>query len=249
MKTDFKDRTAIVTGAARGIGRAICCELALRGCDIAFNYVHSTAQAGQLEEELRARAVKARAYLADASDTASVDSMVRQVKEEFGRIDYLVNNAGVTRDKLLLRMSEQDWDVVLDTNLKGAYAFSKAVAGIMMRARFGSILNITSVSGIVGMTGQANYSASKAGLIGFTKALAKELASRNVTVNALALGMIQTDMTSALPEEYRAKILESIPLSRLGSVEEIGRIAAFLLSDDARYITGQVLQVDGGLAI
>lgn len=249
MKTEFKDRTAIVTGAARGIGRAISRELALRGCNIAFNYLHSDAQAGQLEEELRALTVKARAYKADASEVGSVDSMVHQVKEEFGRIDYLVNNAGITRDKLLLRMTEQDWDDVIDTNLKGAYAFSKAVAGVMMRARFGSILNITSISGIVGMIGQANYSASKAGLIGFTKALAKELASRNVTVNALALGLIQTDMTSMLPEEYRAKILESIPLGRLGTAEEVGRIAAFLLSDDARYITGQVVQVDGGLAI
>jgi 3-oxoacyl-[acyl-carrier protein] reductase len=249
MSMDFKDRTAIVTGAARGIGRAICRELALRGCNIAFNYAHSAAQAEQLEGELKTQGVKARAYRTDASNVASVDSMVRQVKEEFGRIDYLVNNAGITRDKLLLRMTEQDWDEVLDTNLKGAFAFSKAVAGIMMRARFGSILNITSISGVVGMIGQANYSASKAGMIGFTKALAKELASRNITVNALALGLIQTDMTSALPEEYRAKILESIPLARLGTVEEVGRIASFLLSDDARYITGQIVQVDGGLAI
>ncbi len=246
---DFKDRTAIVTGAARGIGRAICQELALHGCNIAFNYAHSTAQAEQLEADLKEKGVKAHAYRADVADLASVDSMVRQVKEEYGRIDYLVNNAGITRDKLLIRMAERDWDEVIDTNLKGAYAFSKAVTGIMMRARFGSILNVTSISGIIGMVGQANYSASKAGLIGFTKALAKEMASRNITVNALALGLIQTDMTSTLPEEYRAKILESIPLARLGTVQEVGRIARFLLSDDARYITGQVIQVDGGLAI
>ena len=246
---EFEGRTAIVTGAARGIGRAISSELARRGCNIAFNYLHSAVPAGQVEVELRALDVKVRGYQVDASDVAAVDSMVRQVREEFGRVDYLVNNAGITRDKLLLRMSEQDWDEVLDTNLKSAFAFSKAAAGIMMRARFGSIVNVTSISGIVGMTGQANYSASKAGMIGFTKALAKELASRNVTVNALALGFIQTDMTTAIPEEYRAKILESIPLARMGTVEEVGRVTAFLLSEDARYITGQVIQVDGGLAI
>jgi len=246
---NFTDRTAIVTGAARGIGRAICRELAQKGCTIAFNYAHSRAQAEQLEAELKEMGVKARAYLADVTDYASVDAMVRQVKEEFGRIDYLINNAGITRDKLLLRMTEQDWDEVIDTNLKGVFTFSKAVTGIMMKARFGSILNLTSISGIVGMIGQTNYSASKAGMIGFTKALAREMASRNITVNALALGMIQTDMTTKLPEEYREKILASVPLARFGTVEEVARIVSFLISDDARYITGQVIQVDGGLAI
>ncbi len=246
---NLKDRTAIVTGGARGIGRAICCELAQCGCNIALNYAHSASQAEQLSAELAEKGVKACAYKVDVVDFAAAEGMVQEVKREFGRVDYLVNNAGITRDKLLLRMSEKDWDEVIDTNLKGAFNFSRAVTGVMMRARFGSILNITSVSGIVGMIGQTNYSASKAGLIGFTKALAKEVASRGVTVNALALGLIETEMSLSMGEEYRSKILASIPLGRMGTAEEVARITAFLLSDDARYITGQVFQADGGLAM
>jgi 3-oxoacyl-[acyl-carrier protein] reductase len=190
-----------------------------------------------------------RAIQADVADYKAVEAMVRQVKEDFGRIDYLVNNAGIIRDKLILRMAESDWDEVLNTNLKGAFNFSKAVSALMVKARFGSILNVTSISGVVGMAGQANYSASKAGMIGLTKALAKELASRNITVNALALGLIGTDMTQSLSEEYKSTMLEAIPLKRFGTPEEVGKIAAFLLSEDARYITGHVIQVDGGLAI
>jgi 3-oxoacyl-[acyl-carrier protein] reductase len=245
----FRKRTAIVTGASRGIGRAISLELARQGCNIAFNYLQSQSDAKRLSMELSELGVDSYSVQASAADLDSAETMVREVANKFGAIDYLINNAGIVRDKLLLRMSERDWDEVIDTNLKSAFNFSRAVSATMIKARFGSILNITSVSGIIGMAGQANYSASKAGLIGLTKALAKELAGRNITVNALALGLIDTDMTSNLSAEYKTAAIKTIPVGRLGTVGEVAEIAAFLLSEKARYITGQVIQVDGGLAI
>src|SRR3989441_6660572 len=246
----FSGQVAIVTGATRGIGRSIALELARRGAEVGFNYAKSTDAAETLKAEIQALGLRALAAQCDVANTDSATEMVKQVKDTFARIDFLVNNAGIVRDTLILRMKEEDWDAVLDTNLKGAWNFARAALRVMLRQEGGgSVLNITSISGVVGMAGQSNYSASKAGMIGLTKVLAREVASRKVTVNALALGMVSTEMAGALDESYRAKLLEQIPLGRFAEPEEVARIACFLVSDDARYITGQVIQADGGLAM
>lgn len=246
---EFAGRTAIVTGGSRGIGRAICLELGRRGCDVALSYKHSSEIAQQVAAELAGMGRRARAFCADGTDAAAVESMVGEVRRDFGRIDFLVNNAGITRDKLLPVMHEAEWDEVLDSNLKAAFHFCRSAIRTMLRARSGAILNIASISGIAGMPGQTNYAASKAGLIGFTKALAKEVAGRNIRVNALALGFVETEMTAGLPHEHRARILEQIPMKRFAAPEEVAAVAAFMLSDDARYMTGAVVRVDGGLAM
>jgi len=246
----FAGKSAIVTGATRGIGRAIALELAKRGANVTFNYSKSADEAERLKVEIENLGVKAFAQQCDVANTEASAEFCKRVKEEFGTVDFLINNAGITRDTLILRMKEDDWDAVVDTNLKGAWNFSKAVLRFMMKNDAGgTILNISSISGVVGMQGQSNYSASKAGMIGLTKSLAKEVASRKITVNALALGLIETDMSGQLTDEYQAKLLEMIPLGRLGNVQEVAEIVCFMLSDSARYITGQVVQADGGLAM
>jgi len=246
----FEGRSAIVTGGTRGIGKAIVMELARRGCSVAFNYSKSADEAEKLKAEIEGMGVKAHVAQCDVANTEASAEFVKAVTADFGGINFLVNNAGITRDQLILRMKEDDWDAVIDTNLKGAWNFSKAALRPMMKnENGGSILNIASISGVVGMLGQSNYSASKAGMIGLTKSLAKEIASRKITVNALALGLIETEMASEMNADYREKILASIPLGRLGNVQEVAEIACFLLSPSAAYITGQVIQPDGGLAM
>jgi 3-oxoacyl-[acyl-carrier protein] reductase len=246
----FEGKSAIVTGGTRGIGKAIVLELARRGANVAFNYSKSADEAEKLKGEVESSRVNVHVSQCDVANTEAAAEFVGQVKDAFGTIDFLVNNAGITRDQLILRMKEDDWDSVIDTNLKGAWNFSKSAIRPMMRnENGGSILNISSISGVVGMLGQSNYSASKAGMIGLTKSLAKEVASRKITVNALALGLVETDMASEMNDEYREKILSQIPLGRLGNVSEVAEIACFLLSPSAAYITGHVLQADGGLAM
>ena len=239
------EKTALVTGASRGIGRAIALTLAAKGYAVALNYAGSQA----VKEEIEAAGGKAFTIQGDVSKAEDVDRIFKTIKEEFGQLDVLVNNAGITRDGLLIRMKEESWDAVLSTDLKSDFLTIKAAAQMMMRKKKGSIINIASVVGIMGNIGQANYAAAKAGVIGLTKACAKELAARNIRVNAVAPGFIATDMTDAIPEKNKEAMLTAIPLGRMGLAEDVAKAVSFLASDDASYITGQVLKVDGGMVM
>ena len=242
-------KNALVTGGSRGIGKAVCLELARQGANVAVNYSGRAQAAEQVAAACRELGVEAFAVQADVADAAAVDAMVKEVAARFGRVDILVNNAGITRDKLALQMKEEDFDAVLDTNLKGAFLCMKAVYRPMMKQRYGRIINLSSVVGLRGNAGQANYAASKAGLIGMSKSIAKELASRGVTVNLVAPGFIDTEMTAVLPEAAREALLKSIPMARLGQPEDVARAVAFFAAEESGYITGQVLCVDGGMAV
>ena len=245
----MEGRVALVTGGSRGIGRAICVELARNGARVAVNYAGSSQAAQETAELCRALGVEAEPFQADVSDPAACEALVSAVKERFGQIDILVNNAGVARDGLLMTAKEADFDQTLDTNLKGSYFCMKAVSRLMLRQKYGRIVSLSSVVGLRGNPGQTAYAASKAGILGLTKAAAKELAAKGVTVNAIAPGFIETDMTAALPEKAREAMLSTIPAGRPGQAEEVARAAAFLASEEAGYITGQVLCIDGGMAV
>ncbi|EGQ27342.1 3-oxoacyl-[acyl-carrier-protein] reductase [Sporosarcina newyorkensis 2681] len=245
----FDEKTAVVTGASRGIGRTVALRLASEGAKVVVNYSGSQEKAEAVVEEIRSAGGEAFAFQANVSDADQVKDMMDEAIKQFGSIDFLVNNAGITRDNLLMRMKEDEWDDVLAINLKGVFLCTKAVTRQMMRQRSGRIVNLASVVGVVGNAGQANYVAAKAGVIGLTKTTAKELAARNILVNAVAPGFITTDMTDELGEEMKEQLLSTIPLGKLGSAEDVAGTVAFLLSDEAKYITGQTINVDGGMVM
>jgi 3-oxoacyl-[acyl-carrier protein] reductase len=249
MQISLKDRVALVTGGSRGIGRAIATALARAGATVVVNYRGNQAAADETVAAIVGAEGQAVAIQADVSQPADVDRLFKETIDRFGKIDILVNNAGITRDNLLLRMKDEDFDAVLDTNLRGLFLCTRAALRPMTRARYGRIINITSVVGLMGNPGQANYAAAKAGIIGFTKSVAREMASRSITANAIAPGYIETELTGVLDEKLRGAILEAIPLGRLGTPEDVAGLVCFLASDAASYITGQTLTVDGGMVM
>lgn len=245
----LENKVALVTGASGGIGKAVALALAAEGADIAINYSGNTEAAEAVKAEIEKIGRKALTVKANVANSEEVEEMIKTALDHFGKVDILVNNAGITRDNLLMRMKEEDWDAVLETNLKGVFLCTKAVTKSMMKQRSGKIINIASISGQMGNAGQANYSAAKAGVIGFTKTVARELAARNITSNAVAPGFIATKMTDVLPDEVKENILKQVPLARLGTPEEIAQAVVFLASSGADYITGQVINVNGGMAM